>query len=186
MSTTETFCTKRLWNRVCERAGAEVLRLATARVSPLARTNQHLHLFIGVVLHTYPNIDGCRHCRASAVLIQTGSLLAVISSSILILIEVKFVASELNMNWDICCFLRTLLCILFFTGSIVDASEFGTSDIYTASIVAARNNVPVLLFRDAQCTLCPKVEDFLVGLGAPYQTVMTPFSLQTSRYFSCN
>jgi hypothetical protein len=78
------------------------------------------------------------------------------------------------------------LCILFFTGSIVDASEFGTSDIYTASIVAARNNVPVLLFRDAQCTLCPKVEDFLVGLGAPYQTVMTPFSLQTFRYFSCN
>jgi hypothetical protein len=144
----------------------------------------HLHQFKGVVhLCTNRNIDGFRHCQASALSIQTGFVHVVISSSILILIEVKFVASNLDMNWDICCF---LLSLLFLTGSIVDASEFGTSDIYTASIVAARNNVPVLLFRDAQCTLCPKVEDFLVGLGAPYQTVMTPFSLQTSRYFSCN
>jgi len=53
----------------------------------------------------------------------------------------------------------------------VHASDFGTSDIYTASIVAARNNIPVLLFRDAQCKFCPKVEDFLVGLGAEYLTV---------------
>jgi hypothetical protein len=67
-----------------------------------------------------------------------------------------------------------LLCLICLSASIIDAAEFGTSDIYTASIVAARNNVPVLLYRDAACKLCPKIEDFLVGLGAEYQTVMTP------------
>jgi hypothetical protein len=68
--------------------------------------------------------------------------------------------------------LLVLLCCSVF---IADAAEFGTSDIYTASIVAARNNIPVLLYRDSQCKLCPKVEDFLVGLGAQYQTVRKPF-----------
>jgi hypothetical protein len=75
------------------------------------------------------------------------------------------------MHLDRRIFPRTLVRVLCLLAFIVDASEFGTSDIYTASIVAARNNIPVLLFRDAQCKLCPKVEDFLVGLGALYQTV---------------
>lgn len=77
-----------------------------------------------------------------------------------------------------------LLCLICLSASIIDAAEFGTSDIYTASIVAARNNVPVLLYRDAACKLCPKIEDFLVGLGAEYQTVMPPsiYDLQSSEF----
>jgi hypothetical protein len=82
--------------------------------------------------------------------------------------------------------LYSLLCLICFSAPIIDAAEFGTSDIYTASIVAARNNVPVLLYRDAACKLCPKIEDFLVGLGAEYQTVMTPslsiYDLQESEF----
>jgi hypothetical protein len=66
---------------------------------------------------------------------------------------------------------QPVLFLICFSVFIVDTSQFGTSDIYTASIVASRNNIPVLLFRDAQCKLCHKVEDFLVGLGAQYQTV---------------
>jgi hypothetical protein len=72
-------------------------------------------------------------------------------------------------------FLQRLIFLICLSGLIADASDFGTSDVYTASIVAARNNIPVLLFRDAECSLCPKVEDFLVGLGAQYQTVIRPF-----------
>jgi hypothetical protein len=71
--------------------------------------------------------------------------------------------------------LHPLLFLLCSSGFFAYAAEFGTSDIYTASIVAARNNVPVLLYRDAQCTLCSKIEDFLVGLGTQYQTVRRPF-----------
>jgi hypothetical protein len=82
--------------------------------------------------------------------------------------------------------LFSLLCLIGLSASIIHAAEFGTSDIYTASVVAARNNVPVLLFRDAACKLCPKIEDFLVGLGAAYQTVMTPspckYDLQASEF----
>jgi hypothetical protein len=73
-------------------------------------------------------------------------------------------------------FLQRLLCVLCcLSGLIADAADFGTSDVYTASIVAARNNIPVLFYRDAECNLCPKVEDFLVGLGAQYETVIRPF-----------
>lgn len=75
--------------------------------------------------------------------------------------------------WFSCFYLLPFLLCL--SGFFAYAAEFGTSDIYTASIVAARNNVPVLLYRDAQCTLCSKIEDFLVGLGTQYQTVSWPF-----------
>jgi hypothetical protein len=74
-----------------------------------------------------------------------------------------------------CSSLQPLIFLLCCSVFIADAADFGTSDIYTASIVAARNSIPVLLYRDAQCKLCPKVEDFLVGLGALYQTVRNPF-----------
>lgn len=43
-------------------------------------------------------------------------------------------------------FLQRLLFLICLSGLIADASDFGTSDVYTASIVAARNGVPVLLF----------------------------------------
>jgi hypothetical protein len=92
---------------------------------------------------------------------------------------------ELGMHLNSRIFLNTLVCLLGLSAFIVDASEFGTSDIYTASIVAARNNIPVLLFRDVQCKLCPKVEDFLVGLGAQYQTVMSPSSYPNLVHIFC-
>ena len=99
------------------------------------------------------------------------------STFFLALIIDQCIALELNMHLrHRVPFIPLLQLLLHFSGfiRIGSASEFGTSDIYTASIVAARNNIPVLLFRDAQCKFCPKVEDFLVGLGAKYQIVIIP------------
>lgn len=96
-------------------------------------------------------------------------------ASLLVIFECVAVELEMSLRHHVPFFLLLQL-LLQLSGFIclVYASEFGTSDIYTASIVAARNNIPVLLFRDAQCKFCPKVEDFLVGLGAQYQTVIIP------------